>query len=169
MLATVQRARVELRPLEASDWPAAERIYAAGIATRNATFETTTPTWEAWDAAHLEGHRLVALQDGEVVGWAALSAVSARPCYAGVAESSVYVAPEAQGRGFGRALLARLVADSEEHFWTVQAGVFPENEASLQLHRRAGFRIVGIRVAVGRLDGRWRDVVLLERRREESE
>jgi L-amino acid N-acyltransferase YncA len=165
MLATVTGVGITVRPLEALDWPAVERIFAAGIETGNATFETTTPSWEAWDSSHLEGHRLVALQGGAVVGWAALAQVSRRPCYAGVAENSVYVAPEAQGRGVGRALLERLIADSEQDgIWTIQTGVFPENEASLALHRRCGFRVVGVRVALAQLHGDWRDVVFLERR-----
>jgi phosphinothricin acetyltransferase len=160
-------AATAVRALRHDDWPAVKRIYAAGIAGGDATFETETPFWEDWDGAHLEGHRLVALRRGEVVGWAALSRVSARDCYAGVAEVSVYVAPDAQGAGVGTALLERLVTDAElAGIWTLQAGIFPENETSLALHRRLGFRIVGVRVAVGRLNGRWRDVVLLERRSE---
>ncbi len=133
----------------------------------SATFETATPTWAAWDSSHHPGHRLVALDDGEVVGWAALSPVSTRPCYAGVAENSVYVAPGRQGRGIGQALLGRLVADAEAAgIWTIQTGIFPDNEASIALHRRCGFRIVGVRVALAQLDGVWRDVVFMERRSE---
>jgi phosphinothricin acetyltransferase len=149
------------------DWPAVERIYAAGIAGGDATFETQTPSWEDWDAGHLAGHRLVAVQDGQIAGWAALAPVSSRACYGGVAENSVYVAPEAQGRGVGTALLTRLVTDAElAGIWTIQTGIFPENEVSLALHRRCGFRIVGIRASLARLNGRWRDVVFLERRSE---
>ncbi len=160
-------AATAVRALRHDDWPAVKRIYAAGIAGGDATFETETPLWEDWDAAHLEGHRLVALRRGEVVGWAALSRVSSRECYDGVAEVSVYVAPDAQGMGVGTTLLERLVTDAElAGIWTLQAGIFPENEASLALHRRCGFRIVGIRASIGRLNGRWRDVVLLERRSE---
>ncbi|HEV8248702.1 MAG TPA: GNAT family N-acetyltransferase [Gaiellaceae bacterium] len=141
-------------------------IFEEGIATRAATFETEAPCWEDWDGAHLS-LRLVAEEDGEVVGWAALSPYSARECYRGVAESSVYIAERVRGRGIGRALIERLVRDSEEAgFWTLQAGVFPENEESLALHRRCGFRVVGVRERIGRLDGEWRDVVLLERRSE---
>ena len=141
-------------------------IFEEGIATREATFETEVPSWEDWDGAHLS-LRLVAEEDGEVVGWAALSPYSARECYRGVAESSVYIAERVRGRGIGRALIERLVRDSEEAgFWTLQAGVFPENEESLALHRRCGFRVVGVRERIGRLDGEWRDVVLLERRSE---
>jgi L-amino acid N-acyltransferase YncA len=154
-----------IEPLTAAHWPAVRAIYERGIATGDATFETAAPTWEAWDGGHLAGHRLVAVADGRVVGWAALSPVSERCAYAGVAEASVYVAADAAGRGVGRALLERLVAGAEAAgIWTVQAGVFPENAASLALHRRCGFRTVGVRGRLGKLDGRWRDVVLLERR-----
>jgi L-amino acid N-acyltransferase YncA len=155
-----------IRGLEERDWPAVRAIFEEGIATREATFETEVPSWEDWDGAHLS-LRLVTEEDGAIVGWAALSPYSARECYRGVAESSVYVAERARGRGIGRALMERLVRDSEEAgFWTLQAGVFPENEESLALHRRCGFRVVGVRERIGRLDGEWRDVVLLERRSE---
>ena len=154
-----------IRPLTAADWPAVRSIYEEGIATGDATFETAAPPWAAWDRGHLAGHRLVASIGGRVVGWAALSPVSERCAYAGVAEASVYVAGAAAGRGVGRALLERLVAGAEAAgIWTVQAGIFPENAASLALHWRCGFRTVGVRERLGRLDGRWRDVVLVERR-----
>ena len=147
------------------DWPQVAAIYAAGIATANATFETDVPAREDWDAAHLPGHRFVALEDDRVVGWIAVTGYSDRCCYAGVADLSVYVDPAAQGRGVGRALLEHLIADTEgAGIWTLQAGVFPENVASLALHRRCGFRVVGRRKRIGKLDGVWRDVVLLERR-----
>jgi L-amino acid N-acyltransferase YncA len=149
------------------DWPAVREIYEAGIASRNATFETAAPAWEQWDAGHLPGHRLVAVlePDGGVVGWAALSPVSDRCAYAGVAENSVYVHAARQGQGIGRALLEALVDGAEAAgIWTVQTGIFPENAASVALHERCGFRIVGRRERLGRLDGRWRDVLLLERR-----
>jgi L-amino acid N-acyltransferase YncA len=158
---------VTVRGLRPADWQAVAAIYLEGIETRNATFETALPSWEDWDRAHLEGHRLVAVLEAEVVGWAALSPVSERCVYAGVVEESVYVAASARGRGIGRELLTRLVESAESGgIWTIQAGIFPENEASLALHRACGFREVGTRERIGRLDGVWRDVVLLERRGE---
>jgi len=156
---------LRIERLTEAHWPAVKRIFEEGIAGGDATFETAAPTWAAWDRGHLAGHRLVAVGDGAVVGWAALAPVSDRCAYAGVAEVSVYVAAAAAGQGVGRALLERLVADSEAAgIWTVQAGIFPENAASLALHRRCGFRTVGVRERLGKMDGRWRDVVLLERR-----
>ena len=151
--------------MRAEDWPAVSEIYAQGIATGDATFETDVPTWERWDTAHLPDHRLVAELDGRVVGWTAVSPVSERCVYAGVVENSVYVAEAARGRGVGRRLLAALAESTEEAgIWTIQTGIFPENATSLALHRAAGFRVVGVRERPGRLHGRWRDVVLLERR-----
>jgi L-amino acid N-acyltransferase YncA len=146
------------------DWPAVRSVLEEGIATRNATFETAAPDWEEWDAAH-SSLRLVAREEGEVLGWAALAPVASRPAYRGVAEVSVYVAERARGRGVGRALLDELVRRSEQDgVWTLQAGIFPENVPSLLLHARSGFRVVGIRRELGSLDGTWRDVTLLERR-----
>jgi len=156
---------VELRELREEDWPAVKAIYEQGIAGGQATFETEAPSWEDWDRTHLEGHRVVALRDGEVVGSAALSPVSERCVYAGVAENSVYVADSAQGRGVGKALLDELIARAERNgIWTIQTGIFPENEASLALHERCGFRVVGTRERLGQHGGVWRDVVLMERR-----
>jgi phosphinothricin acetyltransferase len=156
---------IEIRDLRADDWPGVAAIFEAGIATRAATFETEVPSWPEWDAGHLARHRLVAVEKGSVVGWAALSAVSDRRCYSGVTENSVYVAPGRRGRGVGRALLERLLAGADtDGIWTVQTSIFPENLASLELHKRCGFRVVGIRERIGQLDGSWRDVVLLERR-----
>src|SRR5205823_4085384 len=161
---------MDVRGLLPTDWQEVARIYGEGIATGNATFETEVPSWEEWDLGHLDTGRLVALLDGEVVGWAALTGVSGRCVYAGVVEHSVYVAESARGRGVGRALLDALVDRAEAAgIWTIQSGVFPENTASLALHERAGFRVVGVRERLGRHDGgrhhgRWRDVVLLERR-----
>ena len=156
---------VAVAPMVAADWPAVREIHAEGIATGNATFETEPPAWERFDATHLASHRLVARLGGRVAGWAALSPVSDRCAYAGVTENSVYVAAWARHRGVGRALLTALLAGADAAgIWTVQTGIFPENEASLALHQRCGFRVVGVRERLGRLDGRWRDVLLLERR-----
>jgi L-amino acid N-acyltransferase YncA len=157
---------MEIRPMEPSDWPAVRTIYQQGIATRQATFEPDAPAWEAWDAGHLDGdHRLVAERDREVVGWAALSPVSQRECYAGVVEDSVYVAETARGQGIGRTLLGALVEGADRAgLWTVQTSIFPENAASVELHRGCGFRVVGTRERIGQLDGVWRDTVLMERR-----
>ncbi|MFL6130422.1 MAG: GNAT family N-acetyltransferase [Mycobacteriales bacterium] len=151
--------------MDDGDWASVRAIYAEGIATGHATFETEVPAWPRWDAGHLPEHRLVAVSGGWVVGWAAVSPVSDRCAYAGVVEHSVYVAEQARGRGVGRLLLAALVESTERAgIWTIQTGVFPENAASLALHRAAGFRVVGVRERPGRLHGRWRDVVAMERR-----
>ncbi len=156
---------LNVEPMQTDDWESVRAIYDAGIATEQATFETRAPSWEDWDRAHLKAPRLVAREGGVVVGWAALTPVSGRCVYAGVAEVSVYVAADYRGRGVGRLLLDRLVAESEDAgLWTLQAGVFPANAASLAVHRRCGFREVGRREKIGRLAGAWRDVVLLERR-----
>jgi phosphinothricin acetyltransferase len=151
--------------MEPDDWQSVAAIYGEGIKTGVATFETVVPAYEAWDAAHLPDHRLVAVSQGIVVGWAALSAVSQREVYRGVAEDTIYVAEAARRRGIGEALL-RALASAAEHagIWTLQAAVFPENAASFALHERCGFRVVGTRERLGKLDGAWRDVVLMERR-----
>lgn len=165
-------------PMPPDLWPAVREIYREGIATGNATFETDVPDWEKWDAGHRKDCRLVALEpfkeDSEfvipleklkVLGWAALSPVSARRVYSGVNEVSVYVAAAARGRGVGKALLQALVQESEAHgIWTLQAGIFPENVASVTLHEFCGFRKVGVRHRIGKLGDAWRDVLLLERR-----
>jgi L-amino acid N-acyltransferase YncA len=162
---------VEVRGLTAEDWPTVREIYAAGIAAGNATFEAEPPGWEAFDAGKRPDLRLVAVDEGVVVGWAAASPVSSRPAYAGVVEHSVYVAADQQGRGIGRILLDALLARADElGVWTVQSSIFPENSASLRLHESAGFRTVGRReriaqMAVGPWAGQWRDTVLIERRR----
>jgi phosphinothricin acetyltransferase len=146
-------------------WERVRSIYLEGIATGDATFETVAPEWEHWDAAHMSFCRLVALDDKIIAGFAALGPVSSREVYAGVAEVSVYVGAEFRGKGVGRVLLEALVRESEaEGIWTLQAGIFPENTASVALHRACGFREVGRRERVGKLGGRWRDTVLLERR-----
>lgn len=156
---------MQIRPLRAEDWPRVREIYAQGIATGHATFETDTGDWTQWDRSHVSCCRLVAEEDGGVLGWAALTPVSDRCVYGGVAEVSVYVAEEARGRGLGTALLEALVQASEEAgYWTLQAGIFTENEASIHIHRQAGFRLLGTRERLGKMAGRWRDVAFLERR-----
>lgn len=156
---------IEISRLEPEHWDDVRRIYLDGIASGDATFETDVPDWERWTAGHLESCRLVASLDGRVAGWAALSPVSDRCVYGGVAELSVYVADDAKGRGVGSALMGRLIAESEDiGIWTLQAGVFPENEASIKLHEKFGFRVVGRRERLGKMRGIWRDVLLLERR-----
>lgn len=156
---------VEIRPLLPEDWPSVKAIYAEGIATGNATFETEPPEWKEWDSAHLRKARLAAASDGKVVGWAALTPVSGRYVYAGVAELSIYIASAARGRGVGKSLLGALIDESEAAgFWTLQTGIFPENEASLALHQTLGFRVIGRRERIGKMGGHWRDVLLLERR-----
>lgn len=167
-----------IMPMPPELWPVVQQIYREGISTGNATFETAVPDWEKWDLSHRQDCRLVALEpfedDGElvvplekvtVIGWAALSPVSAREVYRGVAEVSVYVATAARGRGVGRALLEPLIHESEKNgVWTLQAGIFPENSASIALHKSCGFREVGVRRRIGKLGDTWRDVLLLERR-----
>ena len=158
-------ADVVVREMRDADWTDVTRIYAEGIATRNATFETRTPTRSQLERKWLPGHRWVASIDGAVVGWASISPVSARPAYAGVGESSIYVADGRRGRGVGKALIHRQVnAADEAGLWTLQTAVFPENRASIALHHSAGFRTLGIREKIGQLDGVWRDTVFLERR-----
>jgi L-amino acid N-acyltransferase YncA len=148
-----------------ADWPQVERIYAEGIATGQATFETEPPTWAEFDAGRLAAHRLVAVEEDEVVGWAALSPTSTRECYAGVAEHSVYVAEASRGHGVGGALLNALIAGAgADGIWTIQTSIFPENAASAALHERLGFRVVGRRERIAKLGGVWRDTLLLERR-----
>jgi L-amino acid N-acyltransferase YncA len=159
---------VELRPLEPDDWPAVAEIYWDGMRDGLATFETEVPSWEAWDAAHLRDHRLVADLMGEVVGWAALSPASKRQCYRGIVEDSVYVARQARGLGIGRKLLEALITGAEQGgIWTIQTSIFPENRASLALHGKCGFRVVGTRERIAKRDGVWRDTVFLERRSRE--
>ena len=156
---------IEIVSLSEDHWPSVREIYRAGIASGNATFETEVPEWEQWDAKHLPFARLVAIVDGEVKGWAALSPVSTRNVYRGVAENSVYVASDAQGRGLGRLLLERLIVESEaQGVWTLQNSIFPENVASLRLHLALGFREVGRRERVAQLHGKWRDTIFTERR-----
>ncbi|WP_369795995.1 N-acetyltransferase family protein [Actinoplanes sp. N902-109] len=156
---------IAILPMTAAHAQAVLDIYAAGIATGNATFETAVPQWAVFDRGKLPAHRFVAVEAGTVVGWVACSPVSARAAYAGVVEHSVYVDPAAGGRGVGRRLIEELVTSTEAAgIWTIQSGVFPENTASLALHDRCGFRRIGVRERIGRRDGVWRDVILLERR-----
>jgi phosphinothricin acetyltransferase len=151
--------------MTAADWPRVRDIYLEGIATGNATFELTVPDWDEWNAGHLAQPRLAAREGDDIVAWAALSPVSGRCVYGGVAEVSVYVGENGRGKGVGRFLLQALIDASEENgIWTLQAGIFPENEASIRLHLRCGFREVGRRERIGKMHGVWRDTVLLERR-----
>jgi len=161
---------VTIRTMCPADWDAVHAIYAAGIATGEATFEGEPPTWEAFDAVRLREHRLIAVDGGQVVGWAAASRVSSREVYRGVVEHSIYVDPEIQGRGVGRLLLDALIGSTEAAgIWTIQSSIFPENGASLALHSKLGFRVVGRRERIARISygpkaGHWQDTLLLERR-----
>jgi L-amino acid N-acyltransferase YncA len=156
---------ISIAPMHPEDWPAIDEIYRQGIATANATFETESPGWEKWNAAHHPHSRLVARDREQVLGWAAVSPVSTRRAYAGVAEVSIYVAARARGKRIGTILLPRLIEQSERNgIWTLQAGIFPENVASVALHKSCGFRQVGARERIGQLNGIWRDVLVFERR-----
>ncbi|MHC4521473.1 MAG: GNAT family N-acetyltransferase [Planctomycetota bacterium] len=156
-----------VRKMADSDWPMVAAIYAEGIDTGDATFEQALPTWEQFDSRHTPDCRLVAEANGRVLGWAVLGPVSSRPVYRGVAEVSVYVKASARGQGIGRTLLTAVIKESERAgYWTLQAGIFPENATSLTLHQHCGFRMVGYRERLGQMHGLWRDVVLLERRSE---
>ncbi len=156
----------KITEMSESDWEDVRSIYLEGIRTGQATFETESPSWQKWDGAHLKSGRIVvSCDDGKIAGWAALSPVSRRAAYAGVAEVSVYVGEKYRGRGFGSALLAALIEAAEQNgIWTLQAGIISENAASISLHCKHGFREVGRRERIGKLNGAWRDVVLLERR-----
>ncbi len=156
---------LKIRPLLPEDWPAVRAIFQEGIDTRNATFEDQPPDWGEWDSSHLRDGRMVAALDGKVVAWASLTSVSGRCVYSGVAEVSIYIAAAMRGKGIGGTLLEALIMESERKgYWTLQAGIFPENEASMALHQKCGFKIVGRRDRLGKMDNRWRDVMLLERR-----
>jgi L-amino acid N-acyltransferase YncA len=164
--AVTSPVRVVIRPMDPADADEVLAIYQAGLDTGLASFETTAPGWPAFDAAKLPGHRFIAPDSGgQVLGWVAVSPVSARSVYAGVVEHSVYVRPGNHRRGIGAALLQALIGSTEAAgIWTIQSSIFPEHTASLELHRQAGFRVVGTRERVGRHHGRWRDTVLVERR-----
>lgn len=154
-----------IETMDHDDWKTVRAIYQEGIATGHATFETEVPGWDDWNQSHLAEARLVAKNDGQIVGWAALSPVSSRCVYGGVAEVSIYVAASARGQGIGKSLLRALVTESEQAgLWMLQAGIFPENRASIAIHKECGFREVGYRERLGQMNGLWRDVVLLERR-----
>jgi L-amino acid N-acyltransferase YncA len=164
-LEPTKEMHMPILPLLPEHWPAVKAIYESGLATGNASFQTSAPTWEEWDAAHLKHSRLVAVQDNKVRAWATLTPVSGRCVYAGVAEVSVYVAPLSRGLCIGEELLQALIEESEKNgLWTLQAGIFPENTASLRLHEKCGFRVIGTREKIGQMNGIWRDTVLLERR-----
>lgn len=158
-------SRIAIRPLVREDWESVARIYADGLATGVASFETAVPAWEDWDTGHLETLRLVAELDGAVAGWLAAAPVSRRDCYRGVVEHSVYVDGAMQGRGVGRALLERLVAEAPAHgIWTIQTSIIASNEPSIRLHESVGYRVVGRRERIAERDGVWHDTVLLELR-----
>ncbi len=157
--------KIDLRPMAADDWTSVAEIFRQGIETGNATFQQEIPTWDGWDKEHIKSCRIVAVIENEIVGWAALTAVSGRCVYAGVAEVSVYVSNKYRGQKIGTKLLGKLIFESEnEKLWTLQAGIFPENIASLRIHEELGFRQIGLREKIGKMNGIWRDTVLLERR-----
>lgn len=156
---------ITIRELEAKDWTEVKNIYLEGIATGQATFQTEAPSWEDWDKGHINRLRYVAVNHDHVAGWIALSPVSGRCVYAGVAEVSIYISAQYRGQNIGYQLLQHLITESElQGIWTLQAGIFPENQASLALHQKLGFRIVGLREKLGKQNGIWRDVNFLERR-----
>jgi len=158
---------MNIEAMQANHWAAIKTIYEEGIATGHATFQQAAPSWEEWDAAHAINPRLVAIEDGEVLGWAAITPVSGRCVYAGVGEVSVYVGSRGRGKCVGKQLLQALITESEkENFWTLQAGIFPENAASIAIHHACGFRTIGLRERIGRMNGVWRDTLLLEKRSE---
>lgn len=157
--------KMEWIPISEETYPQVAKIYAEGLETKIATFETTVPDWEYWNASHHQFARISLQEKGKLLGWASLSPVSKRKVYNGVAEVSIYVASHARGKGVGKKLLGKLIEISEEHnIWTLQSGIFKDNEASIQLHKNCGFRVIGYREKVGKLDGKWLDNVLLERR-----
>jgi len=146
-------------------WPEVKNIYEEGIDTGNATFQQSAPAWEDWNKSHLESCRIIVKDGDNILGWAALTPVSDRCVYAGVAEVSVYINATARGKGVGKLLLKKLVQESEDHnIWTLQAGIFPENTASIKIHEACGFRLLGTREKIGKMNGTWRDTILMERR-----
>ena len=158
-------SKVIIEKMRDASWESVQQIYNAGIATKNATFQTEAPEWVAWDQSHRKDCRLIARINDQIAGWAALSNVSSRCVYAGVAEVSIYIDPAFQGMGVGDQLMKQLITESEKHgIWTLQAGIFPENKASIALHLKNGFRIMGVREKIGKMDNAWRDTAMLERR-----
>ena len=156
---------MDIKSMLSSHWEKVKEIYEEGIATGNATFETTAPSWEDWDANHAGVPRLVAIENEEIVGWAALTKVSGRCIYAGVGEVSVYVSGSQRGKGIGRRLLQALISESEKNnYWTLQAGIFPENKSSIKIHEDCGFRLIGVREKIGKMNNVWRDTLLMEKR-----
>ena len=156
---------IVFRSMKKDDWISVAEIYRQGIESGNATFQRDIPTWDEWDSGHIKTCRIVASIDNEIAGWAALTPVSGRCVYAGVAEVSVYISNRFKGQKVGTRLLEKLIAESEkEGYWTLQAGIFPENKASLKIHENLGFREVGFREKIGKMNGIWRDTILLERR-----
>jgi L-amino acid N-acyltransferase YncA len=160
---------MQISQLLPENWESVKKIYEEGIATGNATFQSAAPSWEEWDQSHVQTPRLVAIEEGAILGWAALTPVSGRCVYAGVGEVSVYVSAAARGKGLGKQLLQALIEESEKNdFWTLQAGIFPENKASVAIHEACGFRVVGSREKIGKMNGIWRDTLLLERRSDKT-
>jgi L-amino acid N-acyltransferase YncA len=156
---------MDIKSMLSTHWEKVKEIYEEGIATGNATFETTAPSWEDWDADHVKVPRLVAIENEEIVGWAALTNVSGRCIYAGVGEVSVYVSGTQRGKGIGRRLLQALISESEKNnYWTLQAGIFPENKSSIKIHEDCGFRLIGVREKIGKMNNVWRDTLLMEKR-----
>lgn len=156
---------ITFNTIHSNNWTAVKQIYEEGIATGNATFQQSAPDWDEWNNNHLQHSRIAAKEDGKILGWAALTPVSARCVYAGVAEVSVYVGDKARGKGLGKQLLQKLIEESEaNNMWTLQARIFPENLASIKIHETCGFRIIGKRERIGKMNGIWRDTILMERR-----
>ncbi len=161
----MNKNEIDIKQMSAKDWPEVARIYEAGIATKNATFQTKAPDWDSWNSAHRKDCRFIAIHNNKIVGWIALSNVSGRCVYSGVAEVSVYVDSEFHGNGIGNLLMDTMIKESESNgIWTLQAGIFPENYSSLKLHHKHGFRTIGTREHLGKMDDIWRDVSILERR-----
>ena len=156
---------MNIRSMLNTDWPSVKKIYEEGLATGNASFQTTAPDWNEWNESHVNSCRLVALENKAILGWAALTAVSGRCVYAGVGEVSVYIAQQSRGIGIGKILLQSLIDESEKNnFWTLQSGIFPENKPSIRIHEELGFRLIGSRQKIGKMNGVWRDTLLFERR-----